>query len=99
MDHSRDNLANITERIFNGQETARAICDQAVTNAQTLNESLNFFLEINHSAALKRAEEIDRLAGFLRDARGRSRSWRLQLVPTAAGLALLLLAVLLLRPS
>ena len=56
-----DKLAKTTERIVNGELTAATVAKVAVDNAENLNDTLNAFLEINRSAAQKRAEEIDQL--------------------------------------
>jgi aspartyl-tRNA(Asn)/glutamyl-tRNA(Gln) amidotransferase subunit A len=58
-----DNLENITERVVKGEQTAQSICDASVTSAERLNQTLNAFLEINRTKALKRAEEVDATAG------------------------------------
>jgi len=53
------NVTTIIERIFSRETTARATVESALSAAETLNESLNAFLEINRQGALKRADEID----------------------------------------
>ena len=47
------------DRILTGNTSARAVVEASVAAAERLNETLNAFLEIDRSGAIRRAEEID----------------------------------------
>src|SRR5205085_11919807 len=53
-------IANLTRSIARGESTARATVESSINAAESLNESLNAFLQIDHERALQRADEIDR---------------------------------------
>ena len=59
MDYSSDNIASLRERVTGGERSARAIAESSINAAESLNETLNAFLEIDRDGALRRAAEID----------------------------------------
>ncbi len=56
----RDDIETLRDRISSGETTARTVVEASVNAAETLNESLNAFLEIDRTGALSRAEDIDK---------------------------------------
>lgn len=52
-------ITSLKEQILKGETTARAVVESSLNAAEQLNETLNAFLEIDRSGALKRAEEVD----------------------------------------
>jgi aspartyl-tRNA(Asn)/glutamyl-tRNA(Gln) amidotransferase subunit A len=52
-------IESLRSRLAEGKTTARAAALAAVDAAESLNETLNAFLEIDRAGALRRAEEID----------------------------------------
>ncbi|HVQ38807.1 MAG TPA: Asp-tRNA(Asn)/Glu-tRNA(Gln) amidotransferase subunit GatA [Pyrinomonadaceae bacterium] len=57
MTDTRNSIETLRNRIDNGETTARAVVEASVTAAETLNGTLNAFLEIDRAGALKRADE------------------------------------------
>ncbi len=53
-------IETLRDRISSGETTARAVAESSITAAESLNENLNAFLQIDRSGALARAEEIDK---------------------------------------
>ncbi|MFN2492753.1 MAG: Asp-tRNA(Asn)/Glu-tRNA(Gln) amidotransferase subunit GatA [Pyrinomonadaceae bacterium] len=53
-----NDIRGLSERMQNGETTARAVVEFSVKAAEGLNQSLNAFLEINRVGALKRADEL-----------------------------------------
>jgi len=74
------NLNNLRDSIVRGEITARVSVESAISAAEKLNDTLNTFLEIDRTGALKRAEEIDRSIRALPKASGQA--------PTYSGLPL-----------
>lgn len=60
MTRINEDIEVLRNRIANGETTARAVVESSVEAAETFNENLNAFLEIDRSGALTRAEEIDK---------------------------------------
>jgi len=56
----KDDIETLRDRISSGETTARAVVESSVNAAETLNESLNAFLQVDRSGALSRADEIDK---------------------------------------
>src|SRR2546423_14606882 len=54
------NIADLTNRILRGVKTARATVESSIDAAESLNDSLNAFLQIDREGALQRADEIDK---------------------------------------
>src|SRR5438045_7428102 len=54
------NIADLTNRILRGVKTARATVESSINAAESLNDSLNAFLQVDREGALQRADEIDR---------------------------------------
>src|SRR2546423_15408832 len=54
------NIADLTSSIARGVKTARAAVESSISGAESLNESLNAFLQIDREGALQRADEVDR---------------------------------------
>jgi aspartyl-tRNA(Asn)/glutamyl-tRNA(Gln) amidotransferase subunit A len=52
----------LQERIARGETTARAVVESALSAAETINESLNAFLQIDRPGAPGRADHIDSLS-------------------------------------
>ncbi|MBC7912289.1 MAG: Asp-tRNA(Asn)/Glu-tRNA(Gln) amidotransferase subunit GatA, partial [Pyrinomonadaceae bacterium] len=52
-------IESLRSHLSEGKATARGIAESAVEAAESLNETLNAFLEIDRAGALRRAEEID----------------------------------------
>lgn len=52
-------IQEVLNRISSGETTARAVVESAVEAAEKLNDTLNAFLEIDRTGALKRAAAID----------------------------------------
>src|SRR5947208_5101981 len=52
-------IANLTSSIARGDQTARAIVESSINAAESLNDSLNAFLQVDREGALLRAAEID----------------------------------------
>jgi len=50
-----DNIASVQRRIVSGDVTARAVVESALDAAARLNDTLNAFLQIDRSGALRRA--------------------------------------------
>src|SRR5258708_17535465 len=55
-----ESIANLTSSIERGEQTARAAVESAVDAAESLNDSLNAFLQVDRERALQRADEIDK---------------------------------------
>src|SRR5712671_4909305 len=55
-----ESIANLTSSIARGEQTARATVESSVDAAESLNDSLNAFLQIDRDGALQRADEIDK---------------------------------------
>src|SRR6267142_1716215 len=53
-------LENLTNSIRSGATTARAAVEYSVNAADRLNQTLNAFLEVDRTGALRRADEIDK---------------------------------------
>ena len=56
----KDDIETLRDRISTGETTARTVVESSVKAAETLNENLNAFLQIDRTGALSRAEEIDK---------------------------------------
>ena len=56
----KDDIEALKTRITSGETTARAVVESSVSAAESLNEELNAFLQIDRNGALARAEEIDK---------------------------------------
>src|SRR5690242_5153704 len=54
-----ESIANLTSSVARGDQTARAIVESSVKAAESLNDSLNAFLQIDRDGALQRADKID----------------------------------------
>ncbi|HEY0349599.1 MAG TPA: Asp-tRNA(Asn)/Glu-tRNA(Gln) amidotransferase subunit GatA [Pyrinomonadaceae bacterium] len=52
-------ISNLRDSIARGDGTARAAVESSVDAAESLNDSLNAFLQIDRDGALQRADEID----------------------------------------
>ncbi len=55
-------IESLRSQFAEGKTTARAVAESAVDAAESLNETLNAFLEIDRAGALRRAEEMDKSA-------------------------------------
>jgi aspartyl-tRNA(Asn)/glutamyl-tRNA(Gln) amidotransferase subunit A len=53
----KSEIQSIRSRISSGESTARLVVESAVNSAEKLNETLNAFLQIDRTGALKRADE------------------------------------------
>src|SRR2546429_6182491 len=53
-------IANLKDSILRGVKTARATVESSLKAAESLNESLNAFLQVDREGALQRADEVDR---------------------------------------
>lgn len=60
MTPARDDVETLRDRISSGETTARTVVESSVNAAETLNENLNAFLQVDRSGALSRADEIDK---------------------------------------
>ncbi|MGB7922229.1 MAG: Asp-tRNA(Asn)/Glu-tRNA(Gln) amidotransferase subunit GatA [Pyrinomonadaceae bacterium] len=54
-----NDIESLRTRIMDGETTARAVIESAVSAAENLNETLNAFLQIDRAGALARAAEVD----------------------------------------
>src|SRR6185436_19825705 len=52
-----NDIQSLRNRISSGETTAGAVVEASVSAAESLNETLNAFLEIDRAGALKRADE------------------------------------------
>src|SRR5437660_12870712 len=59
MSSEETRIQRLRDRIAQGETTARAQTQSALDAAETLNDQLNAFLEIDRVGALKRADAID----------------------------------------
>jgi aspartyl-tRNA(Asn)/glutamyl-tRNA(Gln) amidotransferase subunit A len=59
MNLSGNDIESLRMRLINGETTARAVVESAVTSAEKLNETLNAFLQIDRDGSLSRAVEVD----------------------------------------
>ena len=55
-----ESIANLKDSIARGDGTAHTIVESSVDAAESLNDSLNAFLQIDREGALQRADEIDK---------------------------------------
>src|SRR6266480_6000572 len=55
-----ESIANLKDSIVRGETTAHATVESSINAAESLNESLNAFLQVDREAALQRADEVDR---------------------------------------
>src|SRR5882724_1269916 len=55
-----ESIAKLTSSIVRGEGTARATVESSIKAAESLNKSLNAFLQIDRQGALQRADEIDK---------------------------------------
>src|SRR6185503_8123456 len=55
-------VTEITGRIARGELNARNVADSALSAAETLNDSLNAFLQVAREYTLRRADEVDQKA-------------------------------------
>jgi len=55
-----ESIANLKDSIVRGETTAHATAESSINAAESLNESLNAFLQIDREGALQRADEVDR---------------------------------------
>jgi len=55
----KESIETLKTRIARGETTALAIAESTLNGAETLNETLNAFLEIDRPGAMSRADEID----------------------------------------
>jgi len=62
MSSTETTIIRLQERIARGDTTARAVVEDALSAAETINESLNAFLQIDHKGAPERADQIDSLS-------------------------------------
>jgi aspartyl-tRNA(Asn)/glutamyl-tRNA(Gln) amidotransferase subunit A len=53
------NIGELKRRLHAGETTARALVEVSLTSAQELNDTLNAFLDLDRSGALKRADTLD----------------------------------------
>ena len=65
MDFGKTSATDLALLISSGETTARRAAESALAAAEELNETLNAFLEIDRSGALKRAELISGREGML----------------------------------
>ena len=63
MDFGKTSAGDLRQLISAGELTARGAVESSLDDAEKLNDSLNAFLEIDRSGALKRAESITSQAG------------------------------------
>src|SRR2546427_5706226 len=56
------NITDLTSSVMRGETTARATVESSINAAESLNDSLNAFLQIDREGALQRADEVDRSA-------------------------------------
>jgi aspartyl-tRNA(Asn)/glutamyl-tRNA(Gln) amidotransferase subunit A len=63
MDFGKISVTDLAGLISSGETTPRRVVESSLDAAQKLNESLNAFLEIDRSGALKRAESITNQPG------------------------------------
>src|SRR5437588_2844966 len=54
-----ESIANLTSSVARGEQTARATVELSIKAAESLNDSLNAFLQIDRDGALHRADEVD----------------------------------------
>jgi aspartyl-tRNA(Asn)/glutamyl-tRNA(Gln) amidotransferase subunit A len=54
------NIQSIRDALMRGETTARAVVSRSLEAAESLNETLNAFLEIDREGALSRAAELER---------------------------------------
>jgi aspartyl-tRNA(Asn)/glutamyl-tRNA(Gln) amidotransferase subunit A len=54
-----DTIELITARLSGGETTAHAVASRALDNAESLNQTLNAFLQLDREGALRRAAELD----------------------------------------
>src|SRR5260370_28424229 len=73
-------IAQLRDSIIRGEITTHASVESAISAAEKLNDTLNTFLEIDRTGALKRAEEIDQSIRALPKTSGQA--------PTYSGLPL-----------
>ena len=59
MNNSAQGIESLLSAISEGTTTASAVAERAIDAAESLNEQLNAFLEIDRAGALRRAAEID----------------------------------------
>src|SRR5258707_250245 len=59
MAHSSVDIASLRSRLQSGEITSRDSAETALNAAEEQNKTLNAFLQIDRSGALRRAEEID----------------------------------------
>jgi aspartyl-tRNA(Asn)/glutamyl-tRNA(Gln) amidotransferase subunit A len=59
MSLSGNDIESLRTRMTGGETTARAVVEAAVGAAESLNETLNAFLQIDRGGALARAAEVD----------------------------------------
>src|SRR5438445_11463054 len=57
-----ESIANLNHSVLRGETTARATVESSINAAESLNDSLNAFLQIDREGALQRADEVDRSA-------------------------------------
>src|SRR5438445_8007255 len=57
-----ESIANLNHSVMRGETTARATVESSINAAESLNDSLNAFLQIDREGALQRADEVDRSA-------------------------------------
>jgi len=55
-----ESIANLKDSIARGDGTAHTIVESSVNAAESLNDSLNAFLQIDREGAMQRADEIDK---------------------------------------
>src|SRR5436309_6519909 len=55
-----ESIAKLTSTIARGDGTARVAVESSIKAAESLNDSLNAFLQIDREGALQRADEIDK---------------------------------------
>src|SRR2546422_5499463 len=60
MPDNLPNLETLTNSIRSGGTTVRAAVEFSVNAADRLNQTLNAFLEVDRTGALRRADEIDK---------------------------------------
>lgn len=82
MSEVKGNIESLRSRIASGETTARAVVAAAVGVAQKLNETLNAFLQIDGTGALKRADRLPEELQF-RNPHDISAHWPLAGIPIA----------------
>lgn len=65
MDFEKKSVTELAASISGGETTARRVVESSIGAAESLNETLNAFLEIDRTGALKRAESITGQEGVL----------------------------------